>query len=136
MYALFSYIRIAFNMNKSIIKQVSNLLFTCFNERDFGRVKSYVSEKVVLNFPGAGDISGKRRTLLFVKTLLRKYPQLEFYVSEIIVENNRAVAVWTNKGKDAEGNDYSNSGLTLFHFEEERIVFISDYFKDTSFTDN
>jgi len=121
-------------MDKTDIVNAVKLLYNCFNNRDFGRVEPYISEKVIFNFPGAGDISGKRRTLLFLKTLLRRYPQLEFSVSKTIVENNRAVAVWTNNGKDTEGNDYANSGLTLFHFEEEKIVFISDYFKDTSFT--
>jgi ketosteroid isomerase-like protein len=120
-------------MEKDQYKQLAQLVFTCFNNRDFGPVQNSLAENVVLNFPGVGDISGKRRTILFFKTLLRKYPELTFTVSEIMMENKRAVAVWSNQGKSSDGKGYSNSGITLFHFEEEKIVFISDYFKDTSF---
>lgn len=31
--------------------------------------------------------------------------------------------------------DFSNSGVTLFHFTRGKISFISDYFKDTSFVE-
>lgn len=120
-------------MEKDQYKHFAHLVFECFNNRDFNPVENTLAENVVINFPGVGDISGKRRTILFLKTLLRKYPKLEFTVSEIIVENNSAVAVWTNQGKSFDGKAYFNSGITLFHFENERIIFISDYFKDTSF---
>ena len=122
-------------MNKSEYKYLAQLIFDCFNHRDFSAVEPYVDENIVFNFPGVGDINGDRRSLLFMKTLLRKYSELNFEVSEIIVENNKAVAIWANTGKNADGKEYSNSGMTLFHFKNGKIIFLSDYFKDTSFVD-
>jgi hypothetical protein len=36
-------------------------------------------------------------------------------------------------GEDIKGNPYKNAGVTLLHFNQGKISFISDFFKDTSF---
>lgn len=112
---------------------MARLIFEAMNRRDFTQVAPYMDEDLVLNFPGAGNISGARKVLVFMKTLLRKFPELQFHVSEVLVEENKAVAIWTNQGKYSSGASYANSGNTLFYFKEGKITFISDYFKDTSF---
>jgi ketosteroid isomerase-like protein len=94
-----------------------------------------ITKKVAFDFPGAGRTEGARRTLLLLKSMLRKYPELTFTVKEIMVQENRACAIWVNEGRDRKGLPYSNSGITLFHFSDGKISFISDYFKDTSFTE-
>jgi ketosteroid isomerase-like protein len=115
-------------------KRLASLVFEALNKRDFNELHPFLNEEIVLNFPGVGDISGTKRIVIFMKTLLRKYPELHFNIQEVISEGDSAVAVWTNSGKKISGEDYSNSGNTLFHFIEGRISLISDYFKDTTFT--
>jgi len=112
---------------------VAHSIFKAMNTRDFSEFENFITEDVVFDFPGAGRIEGYKRVLIFLKALLRKYPKLTFNVSEIITDNERACAVWTNKGEDLDGNHYSNSGITLLYFRGEKLTFISDYFKDTSF---
>ena len=114
-------------------RQMAVLIFEAMNKRDFADVQPYLSDEVVLNFPGSGDVAGARKVVVFMKTLLRKFPQLQFTVYDVVVENNKAVVFWTNKGTNAQGESYANSGNTLVRFQENRISFISDYFKDTSF---
>lgn len=111
------------------------LLFEAMNSREFSAFEKVISEDVAFDFPGAGRAEGGRRTLLLLKTLLRKFPELTFSITEIVAQSDRACAVWTNEGKDSRGNPYSNSGITLFHFRDGKIIFISDYFKDTSFVE-
>ncbi|UCH13028.1 MAG: nuclear transport factor 2 family protein [Bacteroidales bacterium] len=108
-------------------------IFDAMNTRDFSKFENFITESVVFDFPGAGRIEGYKRVIIFLKALLRKYPELKFTVTEIITDNQRACAVWTNKGEDINGNTYSNSGITLLYFTGNKITFISDYFKDTSF---
>jgi ketosteroid isomerase-like protein len=116
--------------------QLSGLVFEAMNARDFSIFEKNITEDISIDFPGLGRKEGSRRTLLLMKSLLRKYPRLHFTVNDIIVEGNRACVVWTNEGEDIKGNPYENSGATILHFEDERIFFISDYFKDTSFTES
>ena len=110
------------------------MVFKALNDRDFTEVQPFLSEELVIHFPGVGEIPGLRKCVIFLKTLLRKYTELKFTVTEIIFENERAVVVWTNKGIKINGEEYVNSGITLFYFSDNKISFISDYFKDTSFT--
>lgn len=121
-------------MGKLFTRQyVTRSIFNAMNTGDFSEFENFISEDVVFDFPGAGRIEGYKRVLIFLKALLRKYPKLTFFVSEIITDNERACAVWTNEGEDSDGNHYSNSGITLLYFRGEKLTFISDYFKDTSF---
>ena len=114
-------------------RELAEAIFTTMNGRDVSHLKQYLAEDAVFDFPGPGRIEGPRRILVFLKVLFRKYPRLEFSVENILVDGDRACAVWKNEGEDKQGNPYENSGVTLMRFSSGKIVFISDYFKDTSF---
>jgi ketosteroid isomerase-like protein len=116
-------------------RELAEAIFTAMNERDPAHLGPYLSEDAVFDFPGPGLIEGPRKILVFLKVLFRKYPRLEFSIEDILVEGDRACAVWTNQGEDKKGNPYQNRGITLMRFSEGKIVFISDYFKDTSFVE-
>ncbi len=108
-------------------------VFQAMNSRDFEIFEKSITEDMVFDFPGAGRAEGDRRSLLLMRSILRKFPKLYFTVSEVIVEADRACVVWTNEGEDIQGTSYTNSGFTLIHFRDDKICFLSDYFKDTSF---
>jgi ketosteroid isomerase-like protein len=108
-------------------------IFAAMNSRDVSGLAPYIAEEAVFDFPGAGCITGKKRILLFFKVLFRKYPRLTFSIDDIIVDGDRACAVWSNEGEDAHGTPYRNRGITLVRLADGQITFISDYFKDTSF---
>ncbi len=110
-------------------------VFAAMNSRDFSGVRDFFADEMVLDFPGAGRIAGAKKVLIFLKALLRRYPKLTFTVSDVIMEDTRACVVWTNTGERSDGMAYSNSGVTLIAFSEGEIVLLSDYFKDTSFTE-
>ena len=103
------------------------------NSRDVAALAPYIAEYATFDFPGAGCITGKKRILLFFKILFRKYPRLVFSITDIIVEGERACAVWSNEGENARGAPYQNRGITLVHIAGGQITHMSDYFKDTSF---
>ncbi len=116
-------------------QELALIIFRAMNERKFDEFESYLDENLVLDFPGPGRIEGKRRVLIFMKTLLRKYPVLCFNVYEVLVDGDQACALWTNKGENLLGEPYQNSGVSIIHLDNGKITFISDYFKDTSFKD-
>jgi len=115
-------------------KKLSAALFDAMYTRDFSYIENYLAEDLVFDFPGAGRVEGKKRTLIFMKAMLRKYNSLKFSISEYIQESDRVCVVWTNEGTHTDGTPYANSGITLVRFNSGSICFISDYFKDTSFT--
>ncbi len=114
-------------------KSCALLIFESMNRREFSELEPLVSEQLAFDFPGAGIVTGRKRVLIFLKALLRKYPRLLFTVHECIAEKDRVCVVWENEGRSASGQEYANRGVTVVHFENGLISLISDYFKDTSF---
>lgn len=115
-------------------KKMAQGVFDAMNKRDFSEMQKNITESLVFDFPGAGKIEGAKRVVLFLTALLRKYSVLQFNVSEVFVEGERACAIWTNKGESKDGKSYANSGVTIFQFYNGKVSSMSDYFKDTSFT--
>ena len=113
--------------------ELALMIFQAMNSRTFDDIMDYFDDGLVLDFPGTGRIEGKRKVVIFLKALLRKYPVLCFNVYEVLVDGEQAAALWTNKGSNLVGEDYQNSGVSIIHLENGKITFISDYFKDTSF---
>ena len=109
-------------------------LFNTMNSRNFNDIEDLLDENVCFDFPGVKRSDGIRKTGILLNALLRKYPELVFSVQDVILDEDRACVVWTNKGIDVKNAAYENSGITLLHFKAGKISFISDYFKDTSFT--
>ena len=109
-------------------------IFDAINKRDFKEFEDYISSELVFDFPGVDQMKGSKRVILFFNILFRKYKKLHFHVTDVIVDNNNACVRWENEGTEANGEPYSNKGITWFNFKENKISFMSDYFKDTSFT--
>ena len=113
--------------------ELAKSVFEAMNTARFSDFENNITDDLTLDFPGVNQVVGAKRVILFFNALLRKYTNLTFNVNDVIVQNQKAVVVWTNQGVSKDGADYKNSGMTLFHFEDDKITFISDYFKDTSF---
>lgn len=121
-------------MKSSEMEKFARELFDKMNNRDFSDIENLLDERVCFDFPGVKRNEGIRRTRILLSALMRKYTELIFSVKDIVVDKDKACVVWTNKGIDSQNNPYENSGITLLYFNAEKISFISDYFKDTSFT--
>lgn len=114
-------------------RELAKLVVTSMDKRDFTFYEKYVAEDADLDFPGSETVRGCRRIIIFLKAVLRKYPELKFIIENIIVDEGVAAVVWSNTGKFKSGERYNNRGITLVQVREGKIVLISDYFKDTSF---
>jgi ketosteroid isomerase-like protein len=114
--------------------ELVRILFTALNSRDLTSLEQHLAEDAGFDFPGPGLIRGRKKIILFLKILFRKFSRLTFSLQRVIAEQDCACAVWTNEGKDKTGIPYSNRGITLLEIREGKITFLSDYFKDTSFT--
>jgi ketosteroid isomerase-like protein len=108
-------------------------IFAAMNTKNMTVLEPYLSDDVRFDFPGTGELVGKKRVMIFLKALLRKFPDLVFQVRDAISEQDRTCIVWTNTALLETSRPYRNSGVTLVRCCNGRITFISDYFKDTSF---
>jgi len=105
------------------------------NARDPAAFASLLAEGAVFHFPGTAPIEGGARIEKFVKILFFKFPALAFELRRVICDERRAAVEWANEGTSRDGAPYRNAGVTVIELDGDgRVVYLSDTFKDTSFT--
>ena len=113
------------------LEEALTQFFHVINERDLGRLEDLLHEKAEFYFPKTQPLLGKERILRFFKILFRRYPKLVFQIQKCIIQGEAAAVHWSNEGVKKGGEQYTNEGITLLETKSQKIVFISDFFKDT-----
>ncbi len=107
--------------------------FELLHNKDFESLEDHLSPDVTFYFPGTKPLVGPQKVIQLLRIIYHKYTNLTFDIRDIIIQENKIAVVWANSGNDARGKSYKNSGVTIFKIEKGRVVYISDFFKDTSF---
>ena len=115
-------------------KVAAEIIFNAMNTRDLGKLYEVLDPEAVFYFPGTRPLSGPSQIEGFLKILFRSFPRLDFSTGRVIAESNCAAVEWTNEGEDRRGKPYTNAGVTVVELRNGRIIYMSDTFKDTSFT--
>ena len=105
--------------------------FDALNSRDFHRMEELLLADAKLLFPKTQPLIGRDRIIKFLRLLFRQYPRLVFSVQHIIRQENLMAVHWSNHGENRHGEPYENEGVTLLEIQDNRIGFISDFFKNT-----
>jgi ketosteroid isomerase-like protein len=105
--------------------------FQVLNERDLDQADNLLAPRAELFFPKTRPMVGKDRILKFLKIFFRHYPELIFTVERVIHQGDQAAVHWTNRGANRRKEPYENEGATILEMENGKIVYISDFFKDT-----
>ena len=113
------------------LKQTVTNFFDLFNSRDMNRMADLLDENAELYFPKTQPLIGKDRILKFLSILFRQYPELAFEIQRTVCEGNKAAVHWTNRGRNRKNEPYQNEGATILEMVDDKITFISDFFKDT-----
>ena len=113
--------------DKSIVR-----FFDCMSRHKESQLENLLSDSAEFHFPKTQPLLGKDRILKFFKVLWRQYPELTFQIQRMIFQEKMAAVHWTNRGMNRKGTPYENEGVTLLEIRDNKIFYISDFFKDTS----
>jgi ketosteroid isomerase-like protein len=105
--------------------------FQVLNEQDLVEANNLLAPQAELFFPKTQPMVGKDRILKFLKIFFRQYPELIFTAKRVIRQGDQAAVHWTNRGISRRKEPYENEGVTILEMEKGKIVYISDFFKDT-----
>jgi ketosteroid isomerase-like protein len=94
-------------------------------------VTDMLTETAEFYFPKTQPLLGKESIRKFFGILARQYPRLVFDLQRIIVQGDHAAVHWKNRGVNRKKEPYENEGVTFMEFKDEKISFLSDFFKDT-----
>ncbi len=105
--------------------------FEFLSSQNIGQMANFLKEDASLFFPKTQPLIGKETILRFFRILFRQFPELTFTVRNIIAQDDKVAAHWTNSGMNRKHGPYENEGVTLFFFEGGLVSLMSDFFKDT-----
>jgi len=105
--------------------------FQVLNEQNLDEADNLLTAETEFYFPKTQPMIGKDRILKFLKIFFRQYPELTFTVIRVIHQGDQAVVHWTNRGISRRKEPYENEGVTLLEMKRGKIIYISDFFKNT-----
>lgn len=112
-------------------KHLTHKFFEMLNHRDTKEMEDLVGPDTEFYFPKTQPLIGKKRIMKFLNILFRQYPELTFKIQRVIQQDNRVAVHWTNQGMNRRKEPYQNEGVTILEIQDDKISFISDFFKDT-----
>ena len=105
--------------------------FEVLSEQALDEADNLLAPQAEFYFPKTQPLVGKDRILKFLKIFFRQYPELVFTVLRVIHQGDQAAVHWTNRGINRRKEPYENEGVTIMEIKEGKIIFISDFFKNT-----
>jgi limonene-1,2-epoxide hydrolase len=102
--------------------------------RDVEKLRRWFFADSVLWMPPVGKIEGDRRILAAFRIIFRGYTDIHWKVTNIMATSGSRFVYETDSwGTIGKATPYQNHILTIIDFDAQgRIVFLSDYFKDTA----
>lgn len=103
------------------------------NSLNIEHLEKWFTDESTIWIPPSNEISGKNRILALFRAIFRRYEKIEWQVSEIFPLGDQKYFYQTISYGNMVGKDiYKNSICTVIHFSENgKIIYLSDYFKDT-----
>ena len=105
--------------------------FDLINGREWDALEKFLAEDAEFHFPKTKPLLNKGRILKFMALLWKMVPELHFNVQRTIIQGNVAAVHWTNHGRDRKNPSYTNEGVTILEYKDDKITYISDFFKNT-----
>jgi len=103
------------------------------NSLNIEHLEKWFTDESTIWIPPSKEISGKNRILALFRAIFRRYESIEWQVFEIFpLGNQKYFYQTTSYGTMINKGIYENNICTVVHFSEDgKIIYLSDYFKDT-----
>ncbi|MBG9376565.1 nuclear transport factor 2 family protein [Panacibacter sp. DH6] len=107
-------------------------------KRDPQQLEKWFTPESVVWIPPANPVKGKNKILVLFRAIFSRYKELNWQIEKIFeVADNQCVYFSSSWGAFRNGSNYKNRIVTEILFNEKgEITNLSDYFKDTLFSNS
>jgi ketosteroid isomerase-like protein len=117
-------------VTESLMRDIS----AAFNSRDVDRIVSFFNDDAVFCLARGPEPVGRtlRGKEMIRKTLADRFkviPDMRWDHKQYILAGNRAISVWTVRGKGADGEDLNYQGCDIYEFRGGKIQTKDTYWK-------
>jgi ketosteroid isomerase-like protein len=105
-----------------------------FNSRDVERIVSFFTEDAVFCLargpePVGRTLSGKAAIRQTLADRFKQIPDMRWDHEEYVLMGDRALSVWTVRGKSADGEALNYQGCDIYAFRGDKIVHKNTFWK-------
>lgn len=121
-------------LNKPVTVQLMKEISAAFNSRDVDRICSYFTDDATFWLargpePVGRTLKGKEAIRKALADRFKTIPDMRWDHIEYIFAGNRAISVWTVRGKGGDGEDLNYQGCDIYEFRGDKIYKKDTYWK-------
>ena len=123
-----------------VTMELMKAISAAFNSRDVERIVAFFAEDGVFCLARGPETVGRT---LAGKPAIRKaladrfavIPDMRWENEEYILADDRAISIWTVRGKSADGEDLNYQGCDIYTFAGDKIVHKNTFWKQVEHKD-
>jgi ketosteroid isomerase-like protein len=120
--------------NQGATPELMKAISAAFNSRDVDRIVSFFTEDATFYLargpePVGRTLAGKAAIRKALADRFKVIPDMRWDHKEYIFAGDRAVSVWTVRGKSADGEDLNYQGCDIYEFRGDKIFRKDTYWK-------
>jgi ketosteroid isomerase-like protein len=113
-----------------LMRQIS----AAFNSRDVERIVECFAEDGVFCLARGPEsvgrtLKGKAAIRKALADRFKQIPDMRWENEDYILAGNRAISIWTVRGRGADGEDLNYQGCDIYRFEGDKIVHKNTFWK-------
>jgi ketosteroid isomerase-like protein len=118
----------------SATPELMKAISAAFNSRDVDRIASFFTEDATFWLargpePVGRTLRGRETIRNTLAARFKVIPDMRWDHKEYIFAGNRAISVWTVRGKGADGEDLNYQGCDIYRFEDDKIIHKNTFWK-------
>jgi ketosteroid isomerase-like protein len=113
-----------------LMRQIS----AAFNSRDVERIVECFAEDGVFCLARGPEsvgrtLTGKATIRKALADRFKQIPDMRWENEDYILAGDRAISIWTVRGRGADGEDLNYQGCDIYRFEGEKIIHKNTFWK-------
>jgi ketosteroid isomerase-like protein len=118
----------------SVTLELMRAISAAFNSRDVDRIVAFFTEDAVFFLargpePVGRTLRGKEAIRKALADRFKQIPDMRWENEEYVLAGERAVSVWTVRGKGSDGEDLNYEGCDLYTFRDGKILRKNTFWK-------
>lgn len=114
--------------------ELMKAISAAFNSRDVDRIVSFFTDDAIFYLargpePVGRTLAGKETIRKALADRFKVIPDMRWDHKEYVYAGDRAISVWTVRGKGADGEDLNYQGCDIYTFRDGKIFRKDTYWK-------
>ena len=117
-----------------VTAQLMREISAAFNSRDVERIVQCFAEDGVFCLARGPEsvgrtLKGKAAIRKALADRFKQIPDMRWENEDYILAGDRAISIWTVRGRGADGEDLNYQGCDIYRFEGEKIIHKNTFWK-------